>query len=106
MSRAQLRAWLEARRPSPPAALASRLAELLAAYPDQRLAAYATAAEALAGIALATLNGLEGRSPSGEDVAMDLLAADAFVTYAFEAAAEDGGDVARLADTLISGLVA
>jgi hypothetical protein len=42
------------------------------------------------------------RPSGGRELALDLLAADAFVTYAFEAQAEDGvGNLARLAEEAV-----
>jgi hypothetical protein len=43
-----------------------------------------------------------GSRPESSAAALDLLAADAFLTYAFEAASEEGGDVAGLASQLLA----
>jgi hypothetical protein len=76
--------WLATRTPTPPPQLAARLRDALgaAAEEDARLAPdrCLDAAEALVGRLLR-----EGRT--GRDSAAELLAADALVTYAFEAAA-------------------
>ena len=81
-----LGAWLDSRTPVPPPALAERVQSLLAAdasapapqIPDRCLAA----AEGL----LVTLVDSAGTT---RDAALDLLAADALVTYAFEAASDE-----------------
>lgn len=83
-------AWLGALEPSPPAALAARLSELLAPYlhlpvghvPDACLEAGENLLDAL----LAS-----GSTSRGS--ALDLLAVDALVTYAFQAAADDPGQL-------------
>ena len=81
-----LGAWLESRTPPAPPALRDRVRSLLAAdesapasqIPDRCLAA----AEGL----LVTLVDTAGTT---RDAALDLLAADALVTYAFEAASDE-----------------
>ncbi len=87
MTRAEVLAWLDARRPAPPPALRARLnhavAELLPA-PSSVLSAY------LAQLGRRLLDGVAGRPQGGRELALDLLAADAFATYAFEAQAEEG----------------
>lgn len=79
-------AWLERREPRAPEPLFARMAEALSGRAE------ADVPEALAGAALACLRAaVEG----GRDraAAWDLLAADALLTYACEAAAEAGPDV-------------
>ncbi len=83
MTRQDVRTWLAQRRPAPPPALAAHLAAAAGetgsgeSLPEhlvrlgQRLLARVTAAPA-----------------GGRELALDLLAADAFVTYGFEAQAE------------------
>ena len=58
-------------------------------------------AETMGTLGIVTLAGLRDRQAQGEGVALDLLAADAFVTYAFEAAAEEGTDVTALVQRLL-----
>ncbi len=58
--------------------------------------------QAMSGLGLCALEGSVARGESGDEVALDLLAADAFVTYAFEAAAEEGADVRQAAAELIT----
>ena len=105
MTAAEVRQGLAAREPAPPAALAARLDSLLTVFAD-RLTAFRDLPSCLAAVALAALGSLDGRDPRSPDVAMDLLAADAFVTYAFEAAAEAGEDVGRVAEAVLARLEA
>jgi hypothetical protein len=92
MTRRELLAWLEARRPVPPEALRAHLAAALA---DAELAL----PEHLARLGQQTLARVAGRPEGGRELALDLLAADAFVTYAFEAQAEaDTGGLTHLAE--------
>jgi hypothetical protein len=92
MTRRELLEWLGNRRPAPPAALRARLAAAVAdrAEPLPQHLAH-LGGELLARVA---------RHPAGgRELALDLLAADAFVTYAFEAQAEaDVDGLARLAE--------
>jgi len=88
-------AWLERREPRAPEPLFARMAAALAgrAEPD--------VPEALAGAALACLRAaVEG----GRDraAAWDLLAADALLTYACEAAAEAGPAAQAILDRIAS----
>lgn len=87
MTRAAVLEWLARRHPAPPDSLRAHLATAVtdraAALPDHL---------ALEGAAL--LARVMGSPGSGRERALDLLAADAFVTYAFEAQAE--ADVAGL----------
>lgn len=103
MTAAEVQAWLSTRQPAPPSALAERLDALLTCFSD-RLTALSGLSDSLAAVALWTLDSLEGRDPRAESVALDLLAADAFVTYAFEAAAEAGEDVGQVAETVLARL--
>lgn len=90
--------WLEARLQTAPPELADEVRALV------RAAATGGAVEPLGGGAVADLlarAGLLGldeviATQSGRESALRLLAADAALTCAFEAAAETGGDVARL----------
>jgi hypothetical protein len=81
--------WLAAREPAPPAALAGRLRELLSR--DDARALDADAAEAPAVLLRAgesVLGRLLREAATTRESALDLLVADALVTYAFEAAGE------------------
>ena len=83
MTRAQVLAWLETRRPAPPPTLRERLDHAVADSPAGLAAHLAELGEAL-------LAGVAARPAGGRELALDLLAADAFATYAFEAQAEEG----------------
>ena len=88
MTRREVLAWLDSRRPPPPAVLRAHL-EALVSDSDERLP------EHLAELGSAVLGRVTGAPGEGRALALDLLAADAFVTYAFEAQAE--ADVRGLA---------
>ena len=83
MTRDEVLAWLDARRPVPPATLRERLRS---AVRETRL----PLAEHLAELGRELLAGVASRPTGGRELALDLLAADAFATYAFEAQAEEG----------------
>jgi hypothetical protein len=76
--RDEVLAWLDTRRPEPPAALRERLR---GAVHDSGhgLAAH------LAHLGDELLRSVMARPTGGRELALDLLAADAFATYAFEA---------------------
>src|SRR5206468_10922971 len=94
MTRAELSHWLAARRPTPPPPLGEHLAAPLA---DARLALPLH----LADLGRTVLARVAGTPEEGRALALDLLAADAFVTYAFEAQAElDPAGLAPLADRI------
>jgi hypothetical protein len=59
-------------------------------------------AEVAGRLGIATLRAVVRRQRVAHDGAMDLLAADAFVTYAFEAASEGEDDVAGLVRRLLA----
>jgi hypothetical protein len=80
-------AWLDARAVDAPASLRARMSRALAHSPDVS----DSLPQALAEAALAELERVLAQ-PSERAAAFDLLAADALLTYAFEAAAEQGGD--------------
>lgn len=92
MTRTAVLTWLGTRRPAPPAALQAQIERAVtdsaAPLPDH-----------LADLGRALLGRVASRPQGGRELALDLLAADAFITYAFEAQAEaDVGAVARLAE--------
>lgn len=99
VSRDAVRSWLSARRPEPPDALRHQLDHLLATAPDAVFAGESISA-VMGALGLHTLN----LQPSTLDAALHLLAADAFVTYAFEAASEEGFDVTGLAHQLLTAV--
>jgi hypothetical protein len=89
-----LGAWLTGRKPTPPEALAVRLAETVG---DEAGAPPAT----LATIGGQLLKRVATATTQDRRQALDLLAADALVTYAFEAQAEaDVRGLARLAERI------
>ena len=94
-------AWLAAREPAPPAALARRLRELLGARAleaDRR-----RAPEELLRAGEAVLARLLREAATTRESALDLLAADALVTYAFEAAGDEPATLAaRAAQAMVS----
>jgi hypothetical protein len=91
--------WLASREPAPPAALRVRIETALAAdlardardLPDACL----TAGERLVGALLRS-------NSTTRESALDLLAADALVTYAFEAASDAPGGLAERASRAMS----
>lgn len=102
-----LRAWLGAREPKRPPALAARMDRAISEHPE--VMDEGPLSGALASLGLRLLSRVtvwsDGASlVDGLDldlVAMDLLAADAFVTYAIEACGEEGRDVSPLVDRLL-----
>jgi hypothetical protein len=82
--------WLESREPAPPAALRERLSAALGGHLHQDARETAdvclTAGERLLEVVL-------GSEDANRDCALDLLAADALVTYAFEAASSEPDDL-------------
>ena len=103
MTRSEVLAWLHSRQPAPPPALASKLADCVASAPEAALAGDSVA-DAVGRLGVETLRTVVARQGVAYDAAMDLLAADAFVTYAFEAAAEGGGDLGGLAGRLLAAV--
>lgn len=76
-----LREWLATRKPEPPPQLSERLAEIVG---DEAFNGASTA-DVLIERGIQTLRS----ALSDRDGALDLLAADALITYAMEAAADD-----------------
>jgi hypothetical protein len=101
MTRGEVLAWLAEREPQPPRALVEQLDAVVRAAPESLFAAE-TLAATIAAIGVATLRSVARRQGVAYDTAMDLLAADALVTYAFEATAEGSGDVNALSRWLLS----
>ena len=98
MSRSEVLAWLAARRPVPPDALR---ASLEAVVTDAELSPLAPLPDQLALLGQRVLGRVVGRPAGGRELALDLLAADAFITYAFEAQAEvDAAGLAALAERI------
>jgi len=86
-----LSAWLDARRPAPPVRLRARidaaLGRALESDANDAAAACLRAGERLT-------RELLQENATSRDSALDLLAADALVTYAFEAASERPSELA------------
>ena len=99
MTRERVLAWLASREPAAPAELAARLERCVAALPEERLGD--TMTRAMSALGVFALEGSLAKGETGDEAAMDLLTADAFVTYAFEAAAEEGLDVNPVAAKLL-----
>ena len=82
--------WLDGRTPAPPPVLRARIREALGD-------ASAASAHGVADLCLGAAERLVGALLAGDctsrDCALDLLTADALVTYAFEAAEQSPGDL-------------
>jgi hypothetical protein len=89
-----LAGWLDARRPIPPAALRARIDAALGA---DLHADVDEIAETLLAAGERLVRSLLDEEATSRGSAIDLLAADALVTYAFEAASERPGDLSRRA---------
>lgn len=87
-------AWLSSREPAPPSALTERLRAALGTQASRDAREAADVCLAAGERLLASV--LENASASRE-CALDLLAADALVTYAFEAASSSPGELAERA---------
>lgn len=93
--------WLDA--PQVPPRLSARVREVL--HGGQASVAAPAPAAALLDVGTALLRSvLDASSASPRSVALDLLAADACVTWAFEAAAQDAPSVPTLADAVMHRL--
>lgn len=87
-----LRDWLAHREPSPPRVLRDRVEALARAVPENP----GDPASSLLAAAEEALTSLARRGSEERDVALDLLAVDALVTYAFERAAESPAGIPDL----------
>lgn len=97
-----VKAWLDSRTPPPPERLARRLGAALQPDVDVDDADAGAMVERLTLAAVSILSGLEHDRSS----ALDLLAADALISYALEAAAEDCVSFAASTDAMIARLAA
>ncbi len=104
MNRDKVELWLFARRPERPFPLAVHMTECVKLSVTE-LEAAATMTEAMGTLGVATLKRVVQRRSAGERHALELLAADAFVTYAFEAAAEENVSVPPLVSQLLKEAV-
>jgi hypothetical protein len=98
-----LAAWLDARRPIPPEALRARIDAALGA---DLQAETDDAAETLLTAGERLVRSLLVENATSRESAIDLLAADALVTYAFEAASEHPGDLSRRAAAAMARIAA
>lgn len=93
--------WLTSTALTPPPALAARIGSAI----GPRVAAPAAEApRVFMDSALALVDQLASRGCAHRDDAIDLLAADALMTYAFEAASEAPDSIAALAEEAIGRL--
>ena len=95
--------WLEARSPAPPAALRARID---AALGDDLHRESMDVFETCLATAERLVSGLLDENATSRESALDLLAADALVTYAFEAASEQPDGLARRASTAMMRIAA
>ena len=84
------RDWIAARIPAPPPALSSRLADIVGEDTCE-------SAESLPDLLISRAEELLSHIGNDRSSATDLLAADALITYAMEAAADYSLDVERIA---------
>lgn len=84
-------AWIAAARPEAPERLVARVRDVLAAHPQWEKAPVAEALVEAADVLLRTV--LTESDGAPRDRALDLLAADACVTWAFEAAGDEPGSL-------------
>jgi hypothetical protein len=95
--------WLTDRTPEPPARLRARVASALGSRADRDAT---EAPEQSIAAAESLLRDLLARPTAGRESALDLLAVDALVTYAFEAAAHDPSSLVVRADDAMTRLAA
>src|SRR5256886_14192054 len=101
MTRREVLAWLAARRPVPPDALRAGIEAVVS---DAELSPLDPLPDQLALLGRQMLGRGAGRPRGGRELAVELLAADAFITYAFEAQAElDAPRLAALAERIAGG---
>jgi hypothetical protein len=93
--------WLQSTSPPPPAALGDRVVRALG---SRGALDSSQAANACLDSAITVLEELLCNEPLSRDRAADLLAADALVTYAFEAAASEGLELEAFADNAMTKL--
>ena len=89
--------WLEPRLAGAPGELAEAVRRLLQEVSTESDSNSSDVSEVLAGAAMRGFDGVLATDDAPRKVALRLLAADAALTYAFEAAATLGGDVYALA---------
>ena len=98
-----IREWLNTRTPAAPTALAARMQSALGAQLD-RDSSHTVDVCIEAGISLARTLITDGST--SRETALDLLVADALLTYAFEAAAEQSLDIDVSAESAMTRISA
>ena len=94
--------WLDSRRPAPPPTLRAHLDRRVP--PASRGGGEGALPDHLAAAGRDLLDRVLSHPAAGRDLALDLLAADALITYAFEAQAEeDPGRMVELAQRIAEG---
>lgn len=96
------RAFVDSHAGEVPPALIARVQSVLAAQGGEPQ----SAAAALLAASTTLLAGVLGDARAGREVALDLLAADACVTWAFESAAGDTADISTLAEDAMQQIAA
>ena len=98
-----VRDWIDSRTPAPPPALRQRVSAALGSRAeDGRVSPYDACLESAVGL----LADLLVPDALGRESAPDLLAADALVTYAFEAAADEVSQLESRASSAMLQLAA
>ncbi len=97
MALGKVETWLEPRLVGAPAELAAAVRQLLGEFGATADGSQLDVPETLAAAALLGFEGVLEPADPAREVALRLLAADAALTYAFEAAASLGRDVDELA---------
>lgn len=97
MALGKVETWLEPRLADAPAELAAAVRELLGEFEADAENRLLDVPDTLAAAALLGFEGVLEPADPAREVALRLLAADAALTYAFEAAASLGRDVDELA---------
>jgi len=98
-----LQLWLDSRYPEAPEALKGRIAQVVAEHPEWNAM---PRAEALVEAGEILLEHVLAAAPKDREAALDLLAADACVTYAFEAAADEPAQFTERADRAMRRIAA
>lgn len=95
--------WLDGRTPAPPPALRAHIRDALA---DASTASVERVGDACLAAAERLVGALLAGDCTSRDCALDLLTADALVTYAFEAAEQSSGDLVPRAAAAIRRIAA
>jgi len=93
--------WLDGRSPVRPDSLAMHMMLSVRDCPVDVIEQAPTMADALGALGVAALAAVTAGDATEPDKALHLLAADAFVTYAFEAAADDDVSIQPLVARLL-----